>query len=111
MIARCLNGTEGAWEEFVDCYLALITHVVTSTARSRLGEIPGEWRDDFGAEVTVQLVGNDFASFSRPKFLGDLFSCRHAADCGSLGSQTAAGCRGWGGQCGRSCDGRREPVG
>jgi RNA polymerase sigma-70 factor (ECF subfamily) len=65
LLARCLDGTDGAWEDFVDRYLALITHVVTSTAKVRVGEIPDSWRDDVVAEVLLGLVDQDFAVLRR----------------------------------------------
>ena len=61
LLSRCLSGTDGAWEDFVDRYLALITHVVSSTGKLRLGNIPDQWRDDIVAEVLLTLVDNDFA--------------------------------------------------
>ena len=61
LLARCLTGAEGAWEDFVDRFIALITHVVGTTGKSRLGQIPDQWRDDIVAEVLLTLVDNDFA--------------------------------------------------
>ncbi len=61
LISRCLAGADGAWESFVERYLALITHVVTATGKIRLGSIPDQWRDDLVAEVLLTLVENDFA--------------------------------------------------
>lgn len=65
LLARCLKGTEGAWEGFVDRYLALISHVVTSTARTRLGGLPDDVRDDLVAEILLNLVDQDFAILRR----------------------------------------------
>jgi RNA polymerase sigma-70 factor, ECF subfamily len=61
LLARCLTGAEGAWEDFVDRFIALITHVVGTTGKLRLGQIPDQWRDDIVAEVLLTLVDNDFA--------------------------------------------------
>ena len=61
LLARCLAGGEGAWEQFVDRYLALITHVVSSAGSVRMGSVPSQWRDDLVAEVLLHLVENDFA--------------------------------------------------
>lgn len=61
LLARCLSGADGAWEDFVDRFIALITHVVSSTGKLRLGQIPDQWRDDIVAEVLLTLVDNDFA--------------------------------------------------
>ncbi len=65
LLARCLNGAEGAWEGFVDRYLALISHVVTSTAGTRLGGLPDDVRDDLVAEILLNLVDQDFAILRR----------------------------------------------
>lgn len=65
LLARCLVGIDGAWECFVDRYLPLISHVVNSTARSRLGSLPDEVRDDLIAEIFLELVDNDFATLRR----------------------------------------------
>lgn len=61
LLTLCLAGKDGAWEQFVDRYLALITHVVTSAGRTRMGAMPSQWRDDLVAEVLLCLVENDFA--------------------------------------------------
>ena len=61
LLSRCLDGADGAWEQFVDRYIALITHVVSSVGRTRLGQIPDQWRDDIVAEVLLAIVDNDFA--------------------------------------------------
>lgn len=65
LLARCLTGIVGAWEAFVDRYLPLITLVVSSTAKSRLGGVPDEVRDDLIAEIFLELVDNDFAVLRR----------------------------------------------
>ncbi len=65
LLARCLVGMDGAWESFVDRYLPLISHVVSSSARSRLGGVPDEVRDDLIAEIFLELVDNDFAVLRR----------------------------------------------
>ncbi len=65
LLARCLNGDDGAWEDFVDRYLPLITHVVASASVSRLGGLPEQVRDDLVAEVLLSLVDQDFAVLRR----------------------------------------------
>ena len=65
LLARCLAGVEGAWEAFVDRYLPLISHVVSSVARSRLGGLPEEVRDDVVADIFLELVDRDFAVLRR----------------------------------------------
>ncbi len=61
LLSRCLSGTDGAWEQFIERYLALITHVVSAAGKTRLGAIPDQWRDDIVAEVLLAIVDNDFA--------------------------------------------------
>lgn len=65
LLKRCLTRSEGAWEAFVDRYLALLSHVVTATAKSRLAELPSEIRDDMVAEILLALVDDDFAILRR----------------------------------------------
>ncbi len=65
LLNRCIEGAPGAWEDFVDRFIALITHVVTSTAQQRLGEFSEQTRDDVVAEVFLKLVDKDFAILRR----------------------------------------------
>jgi len=61
LLTRCLSGTAGAWEQFIDRYLPLVTHVVNSAGNTRLGAIPEQWRDDIVAEVLLAIIDNDYA--------------------------------------------------
>jgi len=65
LLTRCIEGASGAWEDFVERYIALITHVVTETAESRLAQEAGknsdQIRDDVVAEVFLKLLEKDFA--------------------------------------------------
>ncbi len=65
LLARCLQGTDGAWEDFVERYLPLIAHVVNSTAKARMGSLPDEMRADLTAEIFLGLVDKDFAVLRR----------------------------------------------
>lgn len=65
LLNRCIEGAPGAWEDFVDRFIALITHVVTSTGEVRLGYLPEQVRDDIVAEVFLKLVDKDFAVLRR----------------------------------------------
>ena len=65
LLNRCIEGAPGAWEEFVDRFIALITHVVSSTAELRVGQLPEQTRDDIVAEVFLKLVDKDFAILRR----------------------------------------------
>ena len=60
LVNRCLECESGAWEDFLDRYLPLITHIVSSTGNLRLGKIPSAWRDDLVAEVLLAIVDKDF---------------------------------------------------
>jgi RNA polymerase sigma-70 factor, ECF subfamily len=65
LLSRCIEGAPGAWEDFVDRFIALITHVVTSSAELRLGTFSEQTRDDIVAEVFLKLVDKDFAVLRR----------------------------------------------
>ena len=65
LLNRCIEGAPGAWEDFVDRFIALITHVVTSTAELRLGQLSEQTRDDVVSEVFLKLVEKDFAILRR----------------------------------------------
>ncbi len=65
LLNRCIEGDPGAWEDFVDRFIALISHVVTSTAELRLGNLSDQARDDVMADVFLQLIDNDFAILRR----------------------------------------------
>ncbi len=65
LLNRCIEGAPGAWEDFVDRFIALITHVVTSNAELRLGQFNEQTRDDVVAEVFLKLVEKDFAILRR----------------------------------------------
>lgn len=65
LLNRCIEGAPGAWEDFVDRFIALITHVVTSTGEMRLGQFSEQTRDDVVAEVFLKLVDKDFAILRR----------------------------------------------
>ena len=65
LLNRCIEGAPGAWEDFVDRFIALITHVVSATAELRLGHVSDQIRDDVVAEVFLKLVDKDFAILRR----------------------------------------------
>ena len=65
LLNRCLSGADGAWENFIDRYIALITHVVNSTSKIKYSELPSEVRDDMVAEILLALVDDDFAILRR----------------------------------------------
>lgn len=65
LMTRCLAGDDGAWEDFIDRYLALLTHVVTGSANLKFPSLPTYIRDDIVAEILLALVDNDFAILRR----------------------------------------------
>ncbi len=65
LVNRCLDGADGAWEDFIERYLPLISHVVNSSATQRNGQIAPQARDDLIAEVLLRIVENDFAVLKR----------------------------------------------
>ncbi|RMF38029.1 MAG: sigma-70 family RNA polymerase sigma factor [Planctomycetota bacterium] len=67
LLDRCLSGENGAWADFVDRYIALLTHVVVTTAGLKLPSVPPELRDDMVAEILMALVDDDFAILRRFK--------------------------------------------
>lgn len=67
LLERCIEGAPGAWEDFVDRFIALITHVVSATAELRLGQFSPQTRDDVIAEVFLKLVEKDYAILRRFK--------------------------------------------
>jgi RNA polymerase sigma-70 factor, ECF subfamily len=65
LLHRCLEGTPEAWEAFVDRFLALVVHVVESTAGARAIELNEAARDDIVADVFLTLVDQDFRTLRR----------------------------------------------
>ncbi|MFO1065731.1 MAG: sigma-70 family RNA polymerase sigma factor [Pirellulales bacterium] len=65
LLQRCLEGIPGAWEDFTDRFIALITHVVGSTAHMRGIELSAAIRDDVVADVFLSLVENDYRTLRR----------------------------------------------
>lgn len=61
LLDRCLARKPGAWEDFVDLYLGLVTHVVNHTAQSRSIKLSAPDRDDFCADVFTAFIKDDFA--------------------------------------------------
>ena len=67
LLTQCLSEKDGAWEAFIDRYLALITHVVARTAELRHMKLPPEIRDDIVSEILLALVDDGFAILRRFK--------------------------------------------
>lgn len=65
LIERCLARRAGAWEEFVDRFAGLVTHVVSHTVRLRSMVLAAEEREDLAADVFLAFIANDFAVLRR----------------------------------------------
>lgn len=65
LLDRCLQNAPRAWEDFVDRFIGLVTHVVRHTAASRSVELDMATRDDLVAEVFLKLLENDSATLRR----------------------------------------------
>ena len=65
LIQRCLARTAGAWEDFADRFIGLVTHVVTHSADARNIRLKRHDVEDHVAEVFLQIIKNDFAVLRR----------------------------------------------
>lgn len=65
LIARCLAGDDGAWEDFVHRFLPLITHVVNSCIAVRTSQPPAQLRDDIVAEVMLAMIDKQYRVLRR----------------------------------------------
>ncbi len=61
LLERCLLRKPRSWEDFVDRFLGLVTHVITHTAQARSLRLSNEDREDLTAEVFLTIVSDDFA--------------------------------------------------
>lgn len=65
LIARCLAGDDGAWEDFVHRFLPLITHVANSCIAVRTQHPPAQLRDDIVADVMLAMIDNQYRVLRR----------------------------------------------
>lgn len=65
LIQRCLARAAGAWEDFADRFIGLVTHVVTHSADARNIRLERHDVEDHVAEVFLQIIKNDFAVLRR----------------------------------------------
>jgi RNA polymerase sigma-70 factor (ECF subfamily) len=65
LLQRCLDKAPRAWEDFVDRFLGLVTHVANHVAMTRGESIDTATRDDLVADVFLTLVADDFAVLRR----------------------------------------------
>lgn len=61
LLDRCLEGSPGSWEDFVDRYMGLLIHVVNHAAQSRSVRLSREDRDDLCADALLAIIRDDFA--------------------------------------------------
>ena len=61
LVAACLAGTRGAWDEFVGRFARLFEHVAVRTAARRGVELGAAERDDAVADVILACLANDAA--------------------------------------------------
>lgn len=60
LLERCLSRKPGAWEDFVDRFLGLVTHVINHTATARSIKLSPQDREDLCADVFLAIVRQDF---------------------------------------------------
>ena len=61
LLDRCLQQKPRAWEDFVDRFIGLITHVVKHTTQSSSESFTSEDYGDFCSEIFLTFIENDFA--------------------------------------------------
>lgn len=61
LVAGCLGGTPGAWEEFVGRFARLFAHVAVRTAARRGATLGAAERDDAVADVIHACLAHDAA--------------------------------------------------
>jgi len=65
LLDRCLTRKPKAWEDFVDRFLGLVTHVINHTSRSRSIRLTPQDFEDLGSDVFMALIEDDFAVLRR----------------------------------------------
>ncbi len=61
ILDRCLRRQPGAWEEFVDRFIAVFIHVIRQTAHNRSVDLSSADIEDLCSEIFLTLLKNDFA--------------------------------------------------
>lgn len=61
LLDRCLQRKPRAWEDFVDRFLGLITHVVKHTTQSSSEKFSSQDFGDFCNEIFLSILENDYA--------------------------------------------------
>jgi RNA polymerase sigma-70 factor, ECF subfamily len=65
LLDSCLERKPRSWEEFVNRYLGLVTHVVNHTARCRSIRLSSQDFEDLVSEVFLAIIDDDFAALRR----------------------------------------------
>jgi RNA polymerase sigma-70 factor (ECF subfamily) len=65
LLQRCLARKPRSWEDFVDRFLGLVTHVINHTGRSRSIRLTPQDFEDLASEVFLTIVEDDFAVLRR----------------------------------------------
>jgi RNA polymerase sigma-70 factor (ECF subfamily) len=65
LLQRCLDGSNRAWQDFVDRFLGLVVHVANHTAESRNVKLDASARDDLVAEVFLAILQKDMGTLRR----------------------------------------------
>ncbi len=61
LLDRCLQRKPRAWEDFVDRFLGLITHVVKHTTQTKSENFTSQDYGDFCNEIFLTILENDYA--------------------------------------------------
>lgn len=72
LLERCLAGEARSWEDFVDRFLGLVSHVVRHTATSRSIRLTESDKEDLISEVFLELLRDDMATLRRFKATSSL---------------------------------------
>jgi len=65
LLQRCLARKPRAWDEFVNRFVGLVTHVIRHTAQCRSMRLSRQDIEDLTAEAFLTLIKDDFAVLRR----------------------------------------------
>lgn len=65
LLERCLARKPRAWEDFVDRFLGLVTHVIHHSAQARSIRLTSQDTEDLASEVFLAIIQDDFAILRR----------------------------------------------
>src|SRR5690348_5660813 len=64
LLERCLARRPGSWEDFVDRFLGLVTHVINHTSQARSIKLSPQDREDLSGDVFLAVIKDDFSLLS-----------------------------------------------